>query len=66
MAPDPAVDAVPQAVPWGRVRGPRRIADRAMKVLCVLFIALGVFVLGWILAMLAWEGLRALGPRIFT
>jgi phosphate transport system permease protein len=42
------------------------VADRAMKVICVVFTALGVFVLGWILGMLAWKGLGALTPRIFT
>jgi phosphate transport system permease protein len=51
---------------WGRVRRPRRLADRAMKVLCALFTAIGVFVLGWILGMLIWEGMTALSPRIFT
>ena len=51
---------------WGRVRPSRRIADRAVKVVCLVFTALGVFVLGWILGMLAWKGLGALTPRIFT
>ncbi len=37
-----------------------------MRVLCVAFTAVGVFALGWILAMLAWEGVHALSPRIFT
>jgi phosphate transport system permease protein len=37
-----------------------------MKVLCALFTAIGVFVLGWILAMLTWKGMTALSPRIFT
>jgi phosphate transport system permease protein len=35
-------------------------------VLCALFTAIGVFVLGWILGMLIWEGMTALSPRIFT
>ena len=57
----------PAAAPtWGRVRSSRRVADRAMKVICVVFTALGVVVLGWILGMLAWKGLGALTPRIFT
>ena len=64
-------DAAPAAsgvgtIPWGRVRRPRQLADRAMKLLCAAFTALGVFVLGWILAMLAWKGMTALSPRIFT
>jgi phosphate transport system permease protein len=37
-----------------------------MKVICVVFTALGVVVLGWILGMLAWKGLGSLTPRIFT
>lgn len=52
------------AVPWGRVRRPRQIADKTMKVFCVAFTALGVFVLGWILGMLAWQGVTALSPTI--
>jgi|SRR5215203_153290 len=52
-------------VPWGRVRPVRQLADRAMKVLCALFTMLGVAALGWILGMLAWEGVTALSPRIF-
>ena len=55
-----------EAVPWGRVRARRRLADRAMKALCSAFTAAGVLALGWILAMLAWEGVAALSPRIFT
>ena len=68
MAAGGAPDAtVPASAPtWGRVRSSRRVADRAMKVMCVVFTALGVFVLGWILGMLAWKGLGALTPRIFT
>ena len=53
-------------IPWGRVRPQRQIADKTMRVVCTLFTALGVFVLGWILGMLAWQGLTALSPRIFT
>ena len=52
--------------PWNRVRRPRQVTDRAMKVLCAVFTALGIFVLGWILGMLAWEGLGALSPGVFT
>ena len=37
-----------------------------MKVFCAAVTALGVFALGWILLLLAWEGLTALSPRIFT
>lgn len=53
-------------IPWGRVRPQRQIADKTMRVVCTLFTALGVFALGWILGMLAWQGLTALSPRIFT
>lgn len=60
------VTTVPAVIPWGRVRPQRRIADRTLKIACVLFTALGVFVLGWILAMLVWKGLAALSPSIFT
>ena len=62
----PAATVPASAPTWGRVRSSRRVADRAMKVMCVVFTALGVFVLGWILGMLAWKGLGALTPRIFT
>jgi phosphate transport system permease protein len=62
----PAATPTVETVPWGRVRRPRQIADRAMKAFCIVFTVLGVFVLGWILAMLAWKGLTALSPRIFT
>ena len=62
----PSQAPAPEMIPWGRVRRPRRVADRAMKIVCALFTALGVFVLGWILGMLAWEGLTALSPRVFT
>ena len=51
---------------WGRVRPSRRIADRAVKVVCLVFTALGVFVLGWILGMLAWKGVGALNLRLFV
>ncbi|AWM88247.1 phosphate ABC transporter permease PstA [Microvirga sp. 17 mud 1-3] len=54
----------PQA--WGRVRAGRRIADRALKVVCTLFTALGAFVLGWILLMLLYEGGSALSLDVFT
>jgi phosphate transport system permease protein len=37
-----------------------------MKVTCVIFTGLGIAMLGWILAMLAWKGLTALSPSIFT
>ena len=33
---------------------------------CVIVTAVGVIVLGWILAMLLWKGAAALSPRIFT
>ncbi|MGO4704928.1 phosphate ABC transporter permease PstA [Microvirga sp. 2MCAF38] len=51
--------------PWGRVRRGRYVADRALRVICTLFTALGVFVLGWILLMLLYEGITALSPSIF-
>src|SRR5215203_2802525 len=54
------------AVPWRRVRPQREIADRMLKALCTVFTGLGVLVLGWILAMLIWEGVSALSPDIFT
>jgi phosphate transport system permease protein len=55
-----------QPVAWGRVRRSRYMADWALKAICVLFTALGAFVLGWILLMLLYEGISALRPEIFT
>lgn len=52
--------------PWGRVRPTRYWADRALKAICVLFTALGAFVLGWILLMLLYQGISALRPEVFT
>ncbi|GEO13993.1 phosphate ABC transporter permease PstA [Microvirga aerophila] len=57
--------AAPQAA-WGRVRRSRYVADMALKVICILFTALGAFVLGWILLMLIYEGVSALRPEVFT
>jgi phosphate transport system permease protein len=53
-------------IPWSRVRPARQLADRGMKLLCTLCTGFGIFVLGWILAMLAWHGATALSPSIFT
>ncbi len=64
IASDPVT--APAAVSWGRVRPQRRLADRALKVACIGVTALGVFVLGWILAMLVVRGVSALSPRIVT
>ncbi|RDI57364.1 phosphate ABC transporter permease PstA [Microvirga subterranea] len=52
--------------PWGRVRRSRYLADRALKAICILFTCLGVFVLGWILLMLLYQGISALRPEVFT
>jgi len=52
--------------PWGRVRRGRYVADRALKVTCALFTALGAFVLGWILLMLIVEGVSGFSPALFT
>src|SRR5438046_2554809 len=51
---------------WGRVPASRRVADNAMKLACLAVTAMGVCVLGWILAMLAVEGTRGLSPARFT
>lgn len=51
---------------WGRVRRSRYLADRALKIICTLFTALGAFVLGWILLMLLVEGIGGLSPAVFT
>jgi phosphate transport system permease protein len=66
MAATAATAPAMVAPTWGRVRPSRRIADRAMKVASVAFTVLGVFVLGWILAMLAWKGIGALKPGLFV
>jgi phosphate transport system permease protein len=50
----------------GRVRGSRRLADKVMKLACLAVTAMGVCVLGWILAMLVIEGGRGLSPALFT
>ncbi|WP_230532266.1 phosphate ABC transporter permease PstA [Microvirga roseola] len=52
--------------PWGRVRRSRYVADRALKIICVLFTVLGATVLGWILLMLLYRGFGALSPAVFT
>ncbi|MXQ14007.1 phosphate ABC transporter permease PstA [Microvirga makkahensis] len=51
---------------WGRVRRSRYVADRALKIICTLFTALGAFALGWILLMLLVEGIGGLSPAVFT
>lgn len=56
----------PEKAPWSRVRASRRIADRTLKITCVAFTGLGVFVLGWILLMLLVEGISALNLATFT
>jgi phosphate transport system permease protein len=67
MSGVPALSATtPELVTWGRVRQARRISDRLLKIFCVLFTAIGVFVLGWILGMLLFQGLSAMSPRLFT
>src|SRR5215212_7197132 len=55
-----------ESATWGRVRRSRQLRDRAMKAICVLFTALGTFVLGWILLMLLVKGFGGLSPTIFT
>jgi phosphate transport system permease protein len=64
------MDAVPNTTEapaaWGRVRRGRYLANQALKAICVLFTALGAFVLGWILLMLLYEGVSALRPEVFT
>jgi len=57
---------VPAVASWNRVRPSRRIADRALKITCVLFTGLGVFVLGWILLLLLFRGITALNLSTFT
>src|SRR5918997_1325512 len=67
MTTVPAARPMTEAeIPWGRVRPQRQLADKTMKVVCIVSTAIGVFVLGWILGMLAWQGLTSLSPRIFT
>jgi phosphate transport system permease protein len=63
---DTLVETTIAPIAWGRVRRSRYLADRALKVICILFTALGAFVLGWILLMLLYEGVSALRPEIFT
>ncbi|WP_342363520.1 phosphate ABC transporter permease PstA [Terrarubrum flagellatum] len=49
-----------------RVRPSRRASDRALKILSMLFTALGIFVLFWILGMLLVKGVSALSIDVFT
>ena len=61
-----AVPPSPAAAPWNRVRASRRLADRTLKAICLLFTGLGVVVLGWILLMLLVRGLAALNLATVT
>jgi len=65
---DTAVQAQMTAspAPWGRVRRNRYLADRALKIVCVLFTIIGATVLGWILLMLLVEGVGGLSLAVFT
>jgi phosphate transport system permease protein len=56
----------PTTPAWGRVRRGRYVADKALRIICTLFTALGVAVLGWILLMLIVEGVSGLSPAVFT
>ena len=58
--------AVPAVASWDRVRPGRRIADKMLTGTCILFTALGVFVLGWILLMLLFQGIKGLNLATFT
>ena len=62
----PSAPTASPLAPWNRVRASRRLADRTLKVTCVLFTGLGVFALGWILLMLLIRGLAALNLSTFT
>jgi phosphate transport system permease protein len=61
----PAATTAPERR-WDRVRPSRVFADRALKISCVVFTVLGVFVLGWILLMLLFRGITALNLATFT
>lgn len=65
------MDATPQivvaaAVPWSRVHARRRMTNRMMKLSCLAATAAGIFVLGWILLMVVFEGARGLSLPLFT
>lgn len=53
-----------RAAPPSLVRR-RRVADRVMKLACLAATALGVVVLGWILLMVAIEGVRGFSTALF-
>ncbi|WP_375455378.1 phosphate ABC transporter permease PstA [uncultured Methylobacterium sp.] len=57
---------VAQAARPGRIRGSRRVADRTLRIACLLATVLGAFVLGSILLMLIVEGVRGFSPALFT
>jgi phosphate transport system permease protein len=62
----PNVKATQTPQPWGRVRRSRHVADQALKIVSSLFTILGATVLGWILLMLLFEGVRGFSPALFT
>lgn len=49
-----------------RIRPGRRVADRILRVSCLLATVIGAIVLGSILLMLIVEGVRGLSPTLFT
>ena len=50
----------------GRVRSSRRVADRVLRIACLVATLLGAVVLGSILLMLIIEGLRGFSPYLFS
>ncbi len=56
----------PSPIRASRVRPGRRIADRVLRLSCLLATLVGAVVLGSILLMLVIEGIRGLSPNLFT
>ncbi len=50
----------------GRIRPGRRVADRALRLSCLVATVVGAVVLGSILLMLIVEGIRGFSPSLFT
>jgi phosphate transport system permease protein len=65
-ARNPLTGAQIAAPPMVRVRPGRRVADRLLRLSCLIATLVGAAVLGSILLMLIVEGVKGLSPTLFT